>query len=113
MKDVNLDIKPGSLTAIVGTVGTGKSSLISACLGEIEKVVGSYPGIKHVFVLVHQDEEGKDVEETDPMGMGEFYQFFMIVAIGLGWLLKHKIFAWFTLVFYMVSILNFRFEHMF
>ena len=41
LKDVNLDIKPGSLTAIVGTVGSGKSSLISACLGEMEKVSGT------------------------------------------------------------------------
>jgi ABC-type transport system involved in cytochrome bd biosynthesis fused ATPase/permease subunit len=37
---VNLSIKQGSLTAIVGQVGCGKSSLLSAILGEMEKVKG-------------------------------------------------------------------------
>jgi ATP-binding cassette subfamily C (CFTR/MRP) protein 1 len=33
-------VKKGSLTAIVGTVGSGKSSLVSALLGEMEKSSG-------------------------------------------------------------------------
>ena len=41
LKDINFSVKPKSLTAIVGTVGAGKSSLISACLGEMEKVSGT------------------------------------------------------------------------
>ena len=41
LNDVNFSVKSGSLTAIVGTVGAGKSSLISACLGEMEKVSGN------------------------------------------------------------------------
>uniref|UniRef100_H0VI28 ATP binding cassette subfamily C member 2 n=1 Tax=Cavia porcellus TaxID=10141 RepID=H0VI28_CAVPO len=40
IQDVNLDIMPGQLVAIVGTVGSGKSSLISAMLGEMENVHG-------------------------------------------------------------------------
>lgn len=40
IRDVNLDIKPGQLVAVVGTVGSGKSSLISAMLGEMEHVHG-------------------------------------------------------------------------
>ncbi|XP_057633187.1 ATP-binding cassette sub-family C member 2 [Chionomys nivalis] len=40
IRDVNLDIKPGQLVAVVGTVGSGKSSLISAMLGEMENVRG-------------------------------------------------------------------------
>ncbi|XP_051002569.1 ATP-binding cassette sub-family C member 2 [Acomys russatus] len=40
IRDVNLDIKPGQLVAVVGTVGSGKSSLISAMLGEMENVHG-------------------------------------------------------------------------
>lgn len=38
--DVNLSIKKGSLTAIVGNVGSGKSSMLSAMLGEMECVSG-------------------------------------------------------------------------
>ncbi|XP_010712893.1 canalicular multispecific organic anion transporter 1 [Meleagris gallopavo] len=40
IRDVNLDIKPGSLVAVVGAVGSGKSSLISAMLGEMENIKG-------------------------------------------------------------------------
>ncbi|XP_051883066.1 canalicular multispecific organic anion transporter 1 [Pristis pectinata] len=40
IKDVTLDIKPGSLVAVVGPVGCGKSSLMSAILGEMENVKG-------------------------------------------------------------------------
>jgi ABC-type multidrug transport system ATPase subunit len=34
-------VEEGSLVAVVGTVGAGKSSLLSALLGEMEKVKGS------------------------------------------------------------------------
>uniref|UniRef100_A0A8C2LWX6 ABC-type glutathione-S-conjugate transporter n=1 Tax=Cricetulus griseus TaxID=10029 RepID=A0A8C2LWX6_CRIGR len=40
IRDVSLDIKPGQLVAVVGTVGSGKSSLIAAMLGEMETVHG-------------------------------------------------------------------------
>ena len=43
---INLNIKPGQLVAVVGQVGAGKSSLISALLGEMEKIEG------HVIVKV-------------------------------------------------------------
>ena len=43
---INLNIKPGQLVAVVGHVGAGKSSLISALLGEMEKLTG------HVSVKV-------------------------------------------------------------
>ncbi|KAL5473787.1 hypothetical protein EMCRGX_G028343 [Ephydatia muelleri] len=41
LSDLNLHIKPGQLVAVVGQVGAGKSSLISALLGEVEKVEGN------------------------------------------------------------------------
>ena len=41
LKNINFKVKPRTLTAVVGTVGAGKSSLISACLGEMEKVSGT------------------------------------------------------------------------
>jgi len=37
---INLKVADGELVAVVGTVGSGKSSLISACLGEMEKLSG-------------------------------------------------------------------------
>ena len=37
---INLDISEGELVAVVGNVGQGKSSLISAILGEMEKLQG-------------------------------------------------------------------------
>ncbi|KAM5139214.1 ATP-binding cassette sub-family C member 2 [Callospermophilus lateralis] len=40
IQDVNLDIMEGQLVAVVGTVGSGKSSLMSAMLGEMENVHG-------------------------------------------------------------------------
>ncbi|KAL5009946.1 hypothetical protein ScPMuIL_012251 [Solemya velum] len=38
--DINVEIEQGSLVAVVGQVGAGKSSLISAMLGEMIKVKG-------------------------------------------------------------------------
>ena len=40
LSDINLRIKAGSLTAVVGSVGCGKSSLVSAMLGEMVGVRG-------------------------------------------------------------------------
>ncbi|XP_070802163.1 ATP-binding cassette sub-family C member 2 [Pituophis catenifer annectens] len=40
VKDITLEIANGSLVAIVGSVGSGKSSLISAMLGEMENIKG-------------------------------------------------------------------------
>ncbi|NXR26113.1 MRP3 protein, partial [Cinclus mexicanus] len=40
LKDINILVPTGSLVAIVGHVGCGKSSLVSALLGEMEKLEG-------------------------------------------------------------------------
>ncbi|RZF36743.1 hypothetical protein LSTR_LSTR005056 [Laodelphax striatellus] len=40
LKNINISIKAGSLVAVVGPVGSGKTSLISAFLGEMDKVSG-------------------------------------------------------------------------
>ncbi|XP_049833464.1 multidrug resistance-associated protein 1-like [Schistocerca gregaria] len=40
LRKINLHIKQSSLVAVVGTVGSGKSSLISAFLGEMNKITG-------------------------------------------------------------------------
>ncbi|XP_052199207.1 ABC transporter C family member 14 [Diospyros lotus] len=40
VKNLNLEIKKGELAAIVGTVGSGKSSLLASILGEMHKISG-------------------------------------------------------------------------
>ncbi|KAK1319037.1 ABC transporter C family member 4 [Acorus calamus] len=40
LRDVDLVIKKGALAAVVGTVGSGKSSLLSCILGEMHKISG-------------------------------------------------------------------------
>ena len=40
LSDINIKIKSGTLVAVVGTVGAGKSSLLSAILGEMHKQSG-------------------------------------------------------------------------
>ncbi|CAI0389109.1 unnamed protein product [Linum tenue] len=39
--DINLGIQKGELVAIVGTVGSGKSSLLASILGEMHKITGT------------------------------------------------------------------------
>ncbi|CAG2106882.1 unnamed protein product, partial [Medioppia subpectinata] len=41
LKNINIEINPQSLVAVVGRVGAGKSSLLSALLGDMEKSEGS------------------------------------------------------------------------
>lgn len=41
LQDINFEVKKGSLIAVVGTVGSGKTSLLSAILGEMQKLSGS------------------------------------------------------------------------
>ncbi|EEB15150.1 multidrug resistance protein, putative [Pediculus humanus corporis] len=40
LRNINLQVKPGKLVAVVGSVGSGKSSLISSLLGDMEKLSG-------------------------------------------------------------------------
>ena len=41
LSDINIKVQKGSLVAVVGPVGAGKSSLLSAILGEMYKQSGS------------------------------------------------------------------------
>ncbi|KAM8717859.1 hypothetical protein ACLKA7_004542 [Drosophila subpalustris] len=41
LKNINIEVPKNNLVAIVGTVGSGKSSVIQAFLGEMEKISGS------------------------------------------------------------------------
>nr|NP_995692.1 Multidrug-Resistance like protein 1, isoform J [Drosophila melanogaster]AAS64693.1 Multidrug-Resistance like protein 1, isoform J [Drosophila melanogaster] len=40
LRNINIEVKKGSLVALVGTVGSGKSSVVQAFLGEMEKLAG-------------------------------------------------------------------------
>ncbi|CAF1929859.1 unnamed protein product [Brassica napus] len=40
LKDINFKVNKGELTAIVGTVGSGKSSLLASVLGEMHRITG-------------------------------------------------------------------------
>ena len=40
LRDINLEVKKGALLAVVGTVGSGKSSLLACILGEMPKLQG-------------------------------------------------------------------------
>ncbi|XP_006630977.3 ATP-binding cassette sub-family C member 2 [Lepisosteus oculatus] len=53
LKNVCLDITPGRLVAVVGAVGSGKSSLVSAILGEMHTIRG-YVNIKGSLAYVPQ-----------------------------------------------------------
>lgn len=51
LNDINLKINKGELTAIVGTVGSGKSSILASILGEMHKLSG-----KVHFLLINSFE---------------------------------------------------------
>ncbi|KAK1558476.1 hypothetical protein Q3G72_002759 [Acer saccharum] len=40
LKNINLEVKKGEITAIVGTVGAGKSSLLASIMGEMHRISG-------------------------------------------------------------------------
>ncbi|XP_026834859.1 multidrug resistance-associated protein 1 isoform X17 [Drosophila erecta] len=40
LRNINIEVKKNSLVALVGTVGSGKSSVVQAFLGEMEKLAG-------------------------------------------------------------------------
>lgn len=50
LRNISLRIKPGSLVGVVGAVGAGKSSLLAAFLGEMDKVCVLLLN-KHFFVV--------------------------------------------------------------
>ena len=48
---LNLHIRPGQLVAVVGHVGSGKTSLLSALLGEMEVLSGTVSrNVSHLII---------------------------------------------------------------
>lgn len=57
LKNITIHVKAGSLIAVVGVVGSGKSSLINSILGEMELVSGSVnisPQVKKIAYVPQQ-----------------------------------------------------------
>ena len=57
LKDININISDESLVAVVGVVGSGKSSLLNALLGEMQRMKGGInisPRIKNVAYVSQQ-----------------------------------------------------------
>ena len=42
MKNINIDIYPGDLVAIIGRVGSGKSTFLNCVLMEVPAYTGTY-----------------------------------------------------------------------
>jgi ABC-type polysaccharide/polyol phosphate transport system ATPase subunit len=41
MKDISFEARPGTLTMVVGSVASGKTSLLSALIGQMERLQGT------------------------------------------------------------------------
>lgn len=53
LRNVNLEVRKAELVGIVGPVGAGKSSLLNALLGEMDRITGTLvhrPGLKVAYV---------------------------------------------------------------
>jgi ABC-type transport system involved in cytochrome bd biosynthesis fused ATPase/permease subunit len=54
LKDINLSIEKNELVAILGSVGSGKSSLLMSLLGELELINGNIDMKGSVFYLAQE-----------------------------------------------------------
>lgn len=51
LRNINLEVKPGEKVAICGEVGSGKSALLAAILGEVPKVQGTVSFIIPIVII--------------------------------------------------------------
>ncbi|PAV78537.1 hypothetical protein WR25_09567 [Diploscapter pachys] len=72
LSDISFEVNRGNLIAVVGSVGTGKSSLLMALLGEMEKLRG-YVGIRGECAFVPQQPWIQNVSLKDNILMGKPY----------------------------------------
>ncbi|XP_060074035.1 multidrug resistance-associated protein 1-like [Ylistrum balloti] len=73
LTNININIPEGSLVAVVGIVGSGKSSLISAVLGELEKLEGDVT-LKGSLAYVPQEAWIQNMTLRDNILFGEPYR---------------------------------------
>ncbi|XP_054264491.1 ATP-binding cassette sub-family C member 3-like [Macrosteles quadrilineatus] len=72
LRNITLKVNPGSLVAVVGAVGAGKSSLISAFLGEMDKISG-YVNTKGSIAYVPQQAWIQNATVRDNILFGSAY----------------------------------------
>ncbi|XP_032409131.1 canalicular multispecific organic anion transporter 1-like isoform X2 [Xiphophorus hellerii] len=73
LKSVSLGIKPGGLVAVVGAVGSGKSSLLSALLGEMHRTKG-FINIQGSFAFIPQQAWIQNATLRDNILFGSPYE---------------------------------------
>ncbi|QQP38801.1 Uncharacterized protein FKW44_019483 [Caligus rogercresseyi] len=73
LKNINLQVENGSLTAIVGRVGSGKSSLIAGLLGEMVRVSGKVQ-VKGRLAYVPQEAWMLNMSLKDNILFGQPYE---------------------------------------
>ncbi|XP_069102567.1 multidrug resistance-associated protein 1-like isoform X2 [Argopecten irradians] len=73
LDNINLEVPEGSLVAVVGIVGSGKSSLISALLGELEKLGGDVV-VKGSLAYVPQEAWIQNMTLRENILFGKSYQ---------------------------------------
>ncbi|XP_028983418.1 canalicular multispecific organic anion transporter 1 [Betta splendens] len=73
LQNVSLDVKPGKLVAVVGAVGSGKSSLMSALLGEMHSTKG-FINIKGSLAFVPQQAWIQNATLKDNILFGSPYE---------------------------------------
>ncbi|CAJ0583003.1 unnamed protein product, partial [Mesorhabditis spiculigera] len=69
LKDIDMEITSGKLIAVVGRVGTGKSSLLSGILGEMEKLRG-YIGVRGTVAYISQQPWIQNISLKENILMG-------------------------------------------
>jgi ATP-binding cassette subfamily C (CFTR/MRP) protein 1 len=52
LRGIDLEIRSGKLAAVVGMVGSGKSSLLGCILGEMRKVSGKVRTMRLIFYII-------------------------------------------------------------
>ncbi|CAJ0935675.1 unnamed protein product, partial [Mesorhabditis belari] len=70
LRDIDIEVPSGKLIAVVGTVGAGKSSLLSGVLGEMEKLRG-YVGVRGTVAYVSQQPWIQNLTLRDNILMGK------------------------------------------
>ena len=56
LSDINIEVPTGSLTSVVGQVGSGKSSLLAACVGDMYKHSGRVvTKVLYIYCLLGQE----------------------------------------------------------